>query len=96
MVAAGSDPAGRAIPPRIVTVDVPENGSSEVRVGTRLPGPYGFVVAQAIQISDMSPHDTWTFDPTPLDACAFRLVNAQLAAAEYVRSIDESSGCVGW
>jgi hypothetical protein len=96
IVSAGSDPASPAFPPRVVTVDVPESGSAEVRVGTRLPAPYGFVVAQAIQISDLSPHDTWTFDPTPLDACAFRLVNAHLAPAEYVRSIDKSSGCVGW
>lgn len=96
IVGAGSDPAGRGFPPRIVTVDVPGNGSSEVTVGTRLPGPYGFVVAQVIQISDMSPHDTWTFDPTPLDACAFRLFNAHLAPPEYARSIDRSSGCIGW
>ena len=79
-----------------VTVDVPANGSSEVTVETRLPGPYGFVVAQVIQISEMSPHDTWTFDPTPLDACAFRLFNAHLAPPEYARSIDRSSGCIGW
>ena len=96
IVSAGTDPASRGFPPRIVTVDVPANGTSDVTIGTRLPGPYGFVVAQAIQISDMSPHDRWTFDPTPLDACAFRLFNAHLAPAEYVRSIDKSSGCVGW
>jgi hypothetical protein len=96
MVAAGIDPTSRGFPPRILTVDVPANGSSDVVVGTRLPGPYGFVVAHVIQISDMSPHDTWTFDPTPLDACAFRLFNAHLAPADFVRSIDRSSGCVGW
>jgi hypothetical protein len=96
LVSAGTDPASRAFPPRLVTVDVPANGSSAVVVGTRLPGPYGFVVAQATQISHMSPHDTWTFDPTPLDACAFRLLNVHLAPAEYARSIGKSSGCVGW
>ena len=96
IVSAGNDPASRPIPPRVLTVDVPGNGSADVTMGTRPPGPYFFVVAQAIHISDMSPHDTWTFDPTPLDACAFRLVNARLAPAEYVRSIEGSSGCVGW
>jgi hypothetical protein len=96
MVSAGFDPAARGFPPRSVTVDVPANGSAAVIVGTRLPGPYGFIVAQAIQISDMSPHDTWTFDPTPLDACAFRLFNAHLGPPEYARSIDRSSGCIGW
>lgn len=97
LVSTGNDPASRAIPPRKLTVDVPGNGSSEIKVGTRLPGPYGFVVVQAIQISEMSPHDTWTFDPTPLDACAFRMINAQLAPAGYVRSIVQASGgCAGW
>jgi hypothetical protein len=96
MVSAGSDPTSRATPPRILTVNVPGHGSTEVRVGTRLPRPYGFVVAQAIQISDMSPHDTWTFDPTPLDACAFRIVNGHLAPPDFARTLDRSSGCVGW
>jgi hypothetical protein len=97
LVSVANDPASRAIPPRKLTVDVPGNGSAEIKVGTRLPGPYGFVVVQAIQISEMSPHDTWTFDPTPLDACAFRMINAQLAPAGYVRSIVQASGgCAGW
>ena len=95
MVSAASDPASR-VPTRIVAVDVPGNGSADVRVETGLPAPYGVVVAQAIQISAKSPHDTWTFDPTPLDACAFRLVNVHLAPAGYIRAIDRSSGCVGF
>jgi hypothetical protein len=95
LVSAGSDPASRVLP-RIVTVDVPGHGTAEVRVESALPAPYGFVVAQAIHISDRSPHDRWTFDPTPLDACAFRLVNASLAPSGYIRSLDRSSGCVGW
>jgi hypothetical protein len=96
IVSVGSNPAIRAMPSRVLTVDVPANGAADVKLGARLPGPYGFVVAQVIQISEMSPHDTWTFDPTPMDGCAFRLFNAHLAPAEYVRSIHQSSGCVGW
>jgi hypothetical protein len=96
-VSAGIDPESRAIPSRNLTVDVPGNGSSEIRLGTRLPGPYGFVFAHATQISDMSPHDTFTFDPTPEDACAFRLINARLAPAEYLPTIARLSGpCAGW
>jgi hypothetical protein len=94
-VAAATDPGSRATS-RLVSVDVPGHGTADVRVEMGLRSPYGFVVAHAIQISDQSPHDTWTFDPTPIDACAFRIFNAQLAPAGYGRTIENSSGCIGW
>jgi hypothetical protein len=95
IVDVGSDPASRNTP-RIVAVDVPGHGSTEVTVEMGLEASYGFVVVQAIQISDLSPHDTWTFDPSPLDACAFRLFNANLAPSGHVRAVRSSSGCWGW
>jgi hypothetical protein len=34
-------------------------------------------------------------DPTPHDACAFRVVNPLLAPAGYAKSLTATSGCTG-
>ncbi|HXW06787.1 MAG TPA: hypothetical protein VD833_16245 [Vicinamibacterales bacterium] len=81
---------------RTAVVDVPRRGSTDVTFEAEFPRGYGFVIAHALQWSDASPHDTFASDPTPDDACAFRVVNAAGAPRDYVKSLGDASGCRGW
>ena len=91
----GSDPlsaAGR----RRFSVDIPPQGERVVRMEVRWPDNYGFAMAEAHQLSEHSPHEGVRFDPTPTDACAIRLLNANAAPprvlAEF-RDARDSMGC---
>jgi hypothetical protein len=94
-VGFGSDPAARGTTRQFV-VDIAAHGSAELKMQAGFPAGYGFVMAQALQIGEHSPHDSWTPDPTPEDACAFRVVNARLAPPKYTESLlAAAGGCSG-
>ena len=80
---------------RQFVVDLPAQGSTDIRVEGAFPQGYGVVQAHAIQLSEHSPYETWTPDPTPEDACAFRIVNPRAAPPKYLESIGNASGCRG-
>jgi hypothetical protein len=91
LVAFGSDPAARGTTRQFV-VDIAARGSTELKMQAAFPAGYGFVMAHAMQISEHSPHDTWTPDPTPEDACAFRVVNARLGPPKYAEALLGAAG----
>ena len=94
--AAGHDP-GRRQEWRDATVDVPRLGSADLTFEAVFPQGYGFVFVHAMNSSERSPHDTFTFDPTPLDACAFRIYQPGTAPRTLAQTVAESSGgCRGW
>lgn len=67
-----------------VVVAVPQRGHVEIKRRLRFSGTFGIVMVHAMQISNHGPHDSWTPDPTPDDAIAFRIVNPQDAPPGYV------------
>jgi hypothetical protein len=93
-VAWGADPTVRGSSRQFV-VDVPAQGSAELKLQVLFPNGYGFVLAHAMQVSEHSPHESFTPDPTPHNACAARIVNARLAPARYTESllIEAAGGC---
>jgi len=80
---------------RQFVVDIPANGSAEVTLQSVFPSGYGVIVVQAMQLSEHAPFENWTPDPTPEDACAFRVVNPQLTPPRYIESVGADSGCRG-
>jgi hypothetical protein len=95
-VMSGTDPAARGASRQFV-VDIPAHGSAVLQLQAAFPAGYGFVMAHALQLSEHSPHDTWTPDPTPDNACAFRVVNARLAPPKYLQTLmtNAAGGCSG-
>jgi hypothetical protein len=91
-VTLGDDPSQRALNREFV-FDIPADGEKRVSLRARLSRGYGFVLAHAMQAGQHSPHDSASFDPTPEDACALRIVNARLAPPELTRGIAVASGC---
>ena len=80
---------------RMVVVDLPARGSAEIKLQTTFPLGHGVISVMAMQLSDHSPFESLTSDPTPEDSCAFRIVNPQLVPARFLASIGEANGCRG-
>jgi hypothetical protein len=80
---------------RQFVVDVPAMGTAEIRLEAWFPLGYGFLLAHAMQISEHSPHEHWVPDPTPEDACAFRVANPRAAPPRYLESLGDTAGCRG-
>jgi hypothetical protein len=81
---------------REFVVDIPARQSITLTLQAGFPGGYGLVMAHALQLSEHSPHDSAVPDPTPENACAFRIVNRQLAPPKYVESVfAAAAGCSG-
>jgi hypothetical protein len=93
-VALATSPTEKGVSRQFV-VDIPANGSAEVTLLSVFPSGYGVIVVQAMQLSEHSPFENWTPDPTPEDACAFRVVNPQLTPPRYIESFGADSGCRG-
>lgn len=91
-VAFGVNPLERGTSRQFV-VDVPAQSSAEIKLDAVFPQGFGFLMAQAMQMGEHSPHDSWTPDPTPEDACAFRIVNPRAAPPRYLESLGDTSGC---
>jgi hypothetical protein len=89
-VGVGDDAAQR-LATRDFVIDIPARDTKTVSLAARLQKDYGFVMAHALQAGEQSPHDAASFDPTPEDACAIRIVNPRLAPPEFTRGIVESS-----
>jgi hypothetical protein len=70
-----------------VVVVVPQRGQVEVKRRLRFPSPYGVVFVHAMQLSNHGPHESWSPDPTPDDAIAYRIVNPEGAPPGYVARI---------
>jgi hypothetical protein len=64
---------------RSLVVDVPRRGATEIEVVLPMAAPYATVVVHALQLTEHAPFESWTPDPTPEDALAFRIVNPQRA-----------------
>jgi len=77
---------------RQVVVDVPQQGTAEIKLQLAFPNGYGFLMAHALSISEHSPFGTWTPDPTPDDDCAFRVINPQRAPQRYKETLLAASG----
>jgi hypothetical protein len=94
-VGFGTDPAARGTSRQFV-VDIPARESIALKLQAAFPAGYGFVMAHALQLSEHSPHDNWTPDPTPENACALRVVNARLAPPKYTHALMAAAGgCSG-
>ncbi|MCA1651745.1 MAG: hypothetical protein LC753_16245 [Acidobacteria bacterium] len=78
---------------RQFVVDVPAQSSVDVSLDVVFPQGFGFLMAHAMQMSEHSPHESLTPDPTPGDACAFRIVNPRAGPPRYLESLGETSGC---
>jgi hypothetical protein len=95
-VTFGTDPAARGTSRQFV-LDIPAHESTVLKLQAAFPSGYGFVLAHALQLTEHSPHDTWMPDPTPENACAFRVVNARLAPPKYLQTLmpEAGGGCSG-
>jgi len=94
-VAFGSSPTTRGTTRRFV-VDVPAQSSVEVVLDAVFPQGFGIVMANARQVSEYAPYDTWRPDPTPENACAVRFVNPRTAPPGYFESLGDAAGpCPG-
>jgi len=91
-VVFGASPNERGTSREFV-VDLPAQSATTIKLDAAFPYGYGFVLAQAMQWSEHSPHEAATPDPTPEDACAFRIVNPRAAPPRYVDSFGDTSGC---
>jgi hypothetical protein len=89
-VGVGGDSTQRVLARNFV-IDIPARDAKSVSLAARLQQGYGFVMAHALQAGEQSPHDAVSFDPTPEDACAIRIVNPRVAPPEFTRGIVESS-----
>jgi hypothetical protein len=65
----------------------------DISLDVVFPEGFGFLVAHAMQSSEHAPHESWTIDPTPEDACAFRIVNPRAAPPRYLEALGDTSGC---
>ena len=77
---------------RSLVVDVPRAGTKEIEVSVPFSAPYGAVLAQVLQISEHTPHDTWTADPTPDDEVAVRIISPEHAPSGFVASLLQQCG----
>jgi hypothetical protein len=75
--------------PRGFVVDIPARGEARVRFTQPLLSAYAVVLVHAMQISEHTAYDSWTPDPTPDDAIAFRIVNPQKAPKDFVKWVSE-------
>jgi hypothetical protein len=91
MIGAVTSAADRGIT-RSVVVDVPRGGTTEIELSVPFSAPYGAVVAQVMQISEHTPHDSWNPDPTPDDAVAFRIISPQHAPNGFAASLVAQCG----
>jgi len=81
---------------RQFVIDLPAQGSVDITLDAVFPQGFGFVMAHATQIGEYAPLYSWTPDPTPDDACAFRIVNPGAAPPGYAESLrDQSNPCRG-
>ena len=81
---------------RAFVVDVPARGTTAVKLQASFPQGYGVVSAVAMQgITEHSPFESSTSDPTPEDACAYRVVNPQQTPPGFLQSFPDGSGCRG-
>jgi hypothetical protein len=80
---------------RQFVVDLPAQGSKEITFDAAFPLGYGVLVALAMQFTEHSPLENSTPDPTPEDACAFRIVNLRAAPPRYIESLGDKSHCRG-
>ena len=85
LLVSSRDPDGSAA--RQFVVDLPAQGSTAIKFEAALPLGYGVLQAIAMQLSDHSPFESPMTDPTPEDACAFRIVNLRAAPKGYVESL---------
>jgi hypothetical protein len=94
-VAFGSTVTARGQTRQFV-VDLPAQSSVEITLDAVFPQGFGFVMAHAMQIGEHAPQDSWNPDPTPEDACAFRIVNPRAAPPRYAESLrDQAGSCPG-
>lgn len=91
MIGAVTSAADRGIT-RSFVVDVPRGATTEIELSVPFSAPYGAVVAQVMQISEHTPHDSWNPDPTPDDAVAFRIISPQHAPNGFAASLVAQCG----
>ena len=91
MIGAVTNVADRGIT-RSFVVDVPRGGTAEIELSVLFSAPYGAVLVQVMQISEHTPHDSWSPDPTPDDAVVFRIISPQRAPKEFAASLFEQCG----
>jgi hypothetical protein len=91
MIGAVTSAADRGIN-RSFVVDVPRGGTAEIKLSLPFSAPYGAVLVQVMQISEHTPHDSWSPDPTPDDTVAFRIISPQHAPKEFAASLVEQCG----
>jgi hypothetical protein len=77
---------------RSFVVDVPRGGTTKIELSVPFSASYGAVLAQVMQISEHTPHDSWNPDPTPDDAVAFRIIGAQHAPKGFAASLIAQCG----
>jgi hypothetical protein len=94
LVSHGHSPTTRGTVRQFV-VDIPAANSVNVTLDAQFPQGYGVLMAMALQVTEHAPSVSSTYDPTPTDACAFRLVNARGAPSGYLASFGDMSGCAG-
>jgi hypothetical protein len=91
MIGAATSAADRGIN-RSFVVDVPRGGTAEIKLSLPFSAPYGAVVVQVMQISNHTPHDSWSPDPTPDDAVAFRIISPEHAPKGFAASLVAQCG----
>ncbi len=77
---------------RSFVVDVPRGGTTKIELSLPFSASYGAVVADVMQISEHTPHDSWNPDPTPDDAVAFRIIGPQHAPKGFAASLIAQCG----
>jgi hypothetical protein len=89
------DPATRGATRQFV-IDIPAHQSVDLKLQAAFPNGYGIVMAHALQLTEHTPFDYGMADPTPMNACALRVVNGRLASAKYLDMLLEAAGgCSG-
>jgi hypothetical protein len=88
----GSDPKVRGVS-RTFVVDVAADKSADLTLRATFPTVYGYVMAHAMEMSDHSPYEWWSIDPTPFDACMIRIINEHLAPAGFRMAMTGVTGC---
>jgi hypothetical protein len=79
---------------RSFTVSIPPAGTAVIRTRLPFPARYGWIMTQALQRTEHGPSWGVTDDPTPEDACALRVLNAQAAPRALLAEIQQrSSSC---
>jgi hypothetical protein len=96
-IGAVTSAADRGITRRFV-VDVPRGATTAIELSVPFSAPSGAVVAQVMQISEHTPHDSWNPDPTPDDTVAFRIISPQHAPNGFAASLVAQCGpiCRGY